>query len=366
MKMNQKLTLLAFGVAGGLCVGGFNAQAELEVGATVSISATADFEAPLTECGSWVEVGTYGHCWRPTGVVVGWRPYCDGHWEWTDCGWYWVSDERWAWACYHYGTWVIDPGFGWVWVPGVEWGPAWVSWRSGGGYVGWAPLAPRHATIVSANFVFVEDAHIRDRHSPSTVIVNNTTIINKTTIINNGSRREERTIEGGRKSVVINEGPGVATIEKASGKKVEARPIVEVDRQTSIPAQVKRVKGKAVEKRDEPKAAVQPAPRANENPAPVPDKKSPNDVERGKQIQPGKERSEDKPTAPVPVQPSPKPAPEPKAPGADRQPDPGGKDGAGSPPPQRPQNPPAGNPHRPPDKGHDKGGHEKQEKHEKD
>ena len=29
------------------------------------------------------------------------------------------------------------------WVPGYEWGPAWVSWRFGGGYVGWAPLPPR-------------------------------------------------------------------------------------------------------------------------------------------------------------------------------------------------------------------------------
>ena len=32
---------------------------------------------------------------------------------------------------------------GWLWVPGREWGPAWVSWRTGGDYVGWAPLPPR-------------------------------------------------------------------------------------------------------------------------------------------------------------------------------------------------------------------------------
>ena len=35
--------------------------------------------------------------------------------------------------------------YGWVWVPGYEWGPAWVSWRTGGDYVGWAPLAARRA-----------------------------------------------------------------------------------------------------------------------------------------------------------------------------------------------------------------------------
>ena len=28
-------------------------------------------------------------------------------------------------------------------MPGREWGPAWVSWRTGGDYVGWAPLPPR-------------------------------------------------------------------------------------------------------------------------------------------------------------------------------------------------------------------------------
>ena len=31
---------------------------------------------------------------------------------------------------------------GWVWVPGEEWAPAWVSWRTSKDYVGWAPLPP--------------------------------------------------------------------------------------------------------------------------------------------------------------------------------------------------------------------------------
>jgi len=31
---------------------------------------------------------------------------------------------------------------GWVWVPGDEWAPAWVSWRKGNDFVGWAPLPP--------------------------------------------------------------------------------------------------------------------------------------------------------------------------------------------------------------------------------
>src|SRR5205814_6988424 len=116
------------------------------------------FEAPLAAQGSWVEVQSYGRCWRPAGVAVEWCPYCHGQWVWTDCGWYWASDEPWGWACYHYGCWVYDPVYAWIWVPGTEWAPAWVSWRLGGGYIGWAPLPPRGfaVSLGAPQFVFVE------------------------------------------------------------------------------------------------------------------------------------------------------------------------------------------------------------------
>ncbi|MBV8227305.1 MAG: hypothetical protein JO232_19175 [Verrucomicrobia bacterium] len=55
--------------------------------------------------GSWVEAGNYGYCFRPR-VSEDWRPYGDGHWVWTDRGWYWDSNERFAWATYHYGRWA--------------------------------------------------------------------------------------------------------------------------------------------------------------------------------------------------------------------------------------------------------------------
>ena len=32
--------------------------------------------------------------------------------------------------------------YGWVWVPGTVWSPAWVQYRYGDPYVGWAPLPP--------------------------------------------------------------------------------------------------------------------------------------------------------------------------------------------------------------------------------
>ncbi len=99
--------------------------------------------------GSWVEVGDYGYCWQPDVAVSNteWRPYSDGYWAYTDEGWTWVSYEDFGWATYHYGRWARLEDQGWVWVPGrnedLEWGPAWVSWRTGDQYVGWAPLPPR-------------------------------------------------------------------------------------------------------------------------------------------------------------------------------------------------------------------------------
>jgi hypothetical protein len=111
-------------------------------GAEVSI----DFFYNNINGGSWVEVGDYGYCWQPDIAVndPSWRPYTDGYWAYTDVGWTWVSYEDFGWATYHYGRWIRLTDYGWIWVPGrnLEWGPAWVSWRTGGAYIGWAPLPP--------------------------------------------------------------------------------------------------------------------------------------------------------------------------------------------------------------------------------
>ena len=88
-----------------------------------------------------MEAGNYGYCFRPR-VANDWRPYEDGHWVWTDRGWYWDSNERFGWATYHYGRWADIGGTGWCWIPGRQWAPAWVSWREGDEHVGWAPLPP--------------------------------------------------------------------------------------------------------------------------------------------------------------------------------------------------------------------------------
>ncbi len=213
-------------------------RADLEVSGGVRIQATAAVYAPLAAEGTWVEVGGYGRCWHPTGVAVEWRPYCYGHWVWTDCGWYWASDEPWGWACYHYGTWVDDPGFGWVWVPGIEWAPAWVSWRVGGGYIGWAPLPPPRVTLVEPQFVFVQSGRFTDPVRPAAVIVNNSGIYAKTTVVNN-VKRETRTLGGGiHEKVVVNEGPGLASLDKATARRLHQVPIQQAARQAAAPAGV--------------------------------------------------------------------------------------------------------------------------------
>jgi len=179
--------------------------------AYAEISVESDFYEPLSPYGRWEVVGSYGRCWIPSGVGADWSPYSEGYWQNTDAGWYWVSDEPWGWATYHYGRWDSSPQFGWYWVPRTQWAPSWVSWREGGGYVGWAPLGPSGQGVVAFNrrgagsdgYFFVEERHFLDPVRRTTIIVNHT-VINQT---------------------VINKGPGAAIIERASGRKMKVVPV---------------------------------------------------------------------------------------------------------------------------------------------
>lgn len=102
------------------------------------------FYDELAPYGQWTEVEGYGYCWQPDIRDSDWQPYSFGHWASTDDGWLWVSDdsEPWGWIVYHYGRWINFEDRGWFWVPGYTWAPAWVTWRSGDEYCGWAPLPP--------------------------------------------------------------------------------------------------------------------------------------------------------------------------------------------------------------------------------
>ena len=102
------------------------------------------FYEKLDPYGEWRETSEYGYVWQPREAESSrdWRPYTEGRWVYSDAGWTWVSEESFGWATYHYGRWVRLRRIGWVWVPGEEWAPAWVSWRTSKDYVGWAPLPP--------------------------------------------------------------------------------------------------------------------------------------------------------------------------------------------------------------------------------
>jgi hypothetical protein len=105
------------------------------------------FYEQLAPYGRWMDVSGYGYCWRPTLTTARWKPYVDGCWVWSSMGWTWQSNEPFGWATYHYGRWVNLSRHGWVWVPGSEWAPAWVSWRQSRDHVGWAPLPPDRGSI---------------------------------------------------------------------------------------------------------------------------------------------------------------------------------------------------------------------------
>jgi hypothetical protein len=113
------------------------------------------YQQALGPYGSWQTDPGYGQYWQPS-VPIGWQPYSDGQWIWTVYGWTWISSEPWSWT-FHYGRWAYLPPRGWVWLPGTVWGPAWVSWVSYGGFIGWAPLSP-FGPMVFNNFVFVRNA----------------------------------------------------------------------------------------------------------------------------------------------------------------------------------------------------------------
>ncbi|HKW02391.1 MAG TPA: DUF6600 domain-containing protein [Vicinamibacterales bacterium] len=89
--------------------------------------------------GTWGNEPSYGTVWYPQ-VSAGWQPYSDGYWSaYGSYGWFWVGPTVWSWPTHHYGRWGVSSGR-WFWVPGHQWAPAWVSWATSPGYVGWCPI----------------------------------------------------------------------------------------------------------------------------------------------------------------------------------------------------------------------------------
>ncbi len=158
------------------------------------------FYQELSPYGRWTTNPQFGTVWTPY-VSNDFQPYStNGYWEMTEYGNTWVSDYEWGWAPFHYGRWSFDDYLGWFWVPGYDWGPAWVNWRSGGGYYGWAPLGPGIGINVSINipsfwWIFVPNRHFYTPHWHNYWVPRNrvTRVYNQTTIINNYYRNDNRT-----------------------------------------------------------------------------------------------------------------------------------------------------------------------------
>jgi len=150
------------------------------------------FYEELAPYGVWINDPQYGRVWRPDVDQDEFRPYYSrGHWEMTRYGNTWVSDYDWGWAPFHYGRWHHQNRRGWVWIPGREWAPAWVSWRSGGGHYGWAPMGPgininlNIGRIPDFWWVFIPQRNIYYRSYPRYDWRRNSNIYHNTVIINN-------------------------------------------------------------------------------------------------------------------------------------------------------------------------------------
>ena len=181
------------------------------------------FYEELSPYGVWIHDPQYGNVWRPDVDQEEFRPYySNGHWEMTKYGNTWVSDYDWGWAPFHYGRWIHSTRRGWLWIPDTKWGPAWVTWRSGAGHYGWAPLGPGINININIGpripdyyWVFVPQSTIYYSRFPRydrrrnisiysrTVIINNTYVINRNRYYTGPRIEEIRRVT--RRPVTINE-----------------------------------------------------------------------------------------------------------------------------------------------------------------
>ncbi len=186
------------------------------------------FYNELAPYGQWEQHPGYGNVWLPNAGPE-FQPYATGgHWVMTEYGNTWVSDYAWGWAPFHYGRWIFDQAYGgWLWIPGSDWAPAWVSWRSGGDYYGWAPLGPGvniNINIPAPYWTFVPQVYFNSPRwysysVPRSRVVN---IYQNTTIINN--------YYGSNNRYSYNYGPQRGDIERITRRSVPVYRIDPMDR----------------------------------------------------------------------------------------------------------------------------------------
>jgi hypothetical protein len=228
------------------------------------------FYTKLEPYGAWRETSDYGYVWQPAAAERSrnWRPYTNGRWIYTDSGWTWYSEEPFGWATYHYGRWTRLRNIGWVWVPGDEWAPAWVSWRKSNDYVGWAPLPPEarfdrrtgiqnwadnYYDIGPERYAFVPTNDFGEQQIERTVVPveRNVTIVEQTTNVTNITYNN---------TTIINQGPNYDELRQRTRQpiqrlRLERRQRFENDNPQTV------VRGEVIEMSAPTIAPVRPADR---------------------------------------------------------------------------------------------------------
>lgn len=202
------------------------------------------FYNELAPYGEWFRLEGYGWVWSPYDVPVRWRPYTVGRWVYTDYGLTWVSNYEWGWAPFHYGRWLLDSQYGWVWVPGREWAPAWVTWRYGSGRIGWAPLPPGvewragnlDVVISPHSWCFVGEQYLLEPNLRPHLAIQAriATLIRQTQNVTNYTIAQNR---------MINRSINVEQIERVVGRPITRYRIVDRDR---APSAQDRIKGNEI------------------------------------------------------------------------------------------------------------------------
>jgi hypothetical protein len=246
------------------------------------------FYTGLEPYGVWRETSTYGYVFQPREAERSrsWRPYTHGRWVYTDVGWTWVSEEPFGWATYHYGRWARLRNIGWVWVPGEEWAPAWVSWRKSNDYVGWAPLPPEarfdrssgihnwadnYYDIGPEQYCFVTTNQFGGRRLETAVVPSerNVIIVNETTNVTDITYNN---------TIIVNQGPSYDELRARTQQPIER---LRLERESTVNVQTENprsvIKGAVIQVPAPVIAKAQPA----ERPRSVKEKIAQTTVEHG-------------------------------------------------------------------------------------
>jgi hypothetical protein len=128
----------------------------------------------------------------------------------------------------------MDDAYGWAWMPGTDWAPAWVAWRTDADYVGWAPLPPAAGwnetsglasgdmgSVPTDAWCFVPRDHMMD----ASVGVQVTSVARNVTLLDGAQDETRFEVRGGHP---FNVGIDINLFEKSIGRPVPRQRIVDV------------------------------------------------------------------------------------------------------------------------------------------